>query len=265
MTVTYRTGYGTTRRTLSELLAWSKFAGVHPEVQRRVIALMDGARRVGVDLGVGGAFRTYDEQLALFLSRHNEVASGGCCGFNGKRYALISGAAHAAPPYRSYHEGTVNVNGTLKCVALDMVGWENGWMEANITPYGMKTFTLVNSEKWHIQPTEFPNSRSSYDPLLHTLKTWALPAPPPSVPSGTVAFPDPTLRSGSTGTEVRELQQHCKFWNWYPYNVDGSFGPRTVEAVKKMQAVLRITQDGVYGPVTASAYREYLKVMGSLS
>lgn len=264
MTVTYRTGYGTTRRTLSELMAWSRFAGVHPEVQRRVIAMMDAARGVGVDLGVGGAFRTYEEQKSLFLSRHNLVASGGCCGFEGKRYALISGAAHAAPPFRSYHEGAVNVNGTLRCVALDMVGWENGWMEKNVAAYGMKTFTNVNGENWHVQPVEFPNARSSYDPMLHTLKTWALPTPAPAPSGGAIDVPTPTLRSGSTGTEVRELQQHCKFWNWYPYTVDGSFGARTVEAVKKMQAVLKLTQDGVYGPVTAGAYTKWLTAMQSL-
>lgn len=267
MTVTYRTGYGTTRRTLAELKTWDRFAMEHPEVQKRVIGLMDAARAHGVDLGVGGGFRSEQEQLSLFLSRHNQVASGGCCSYNGKRYALIAGMAHAAPPFRSYHEGTVNVNGTLRAVALDMVGWENGWMEKNLAAYGMRSFATLsgNIEPWHIQPIEFPTGRGQYDPKLHTLKNWTLPtiATPPS---GAVDVPTPTLRVGSTGTEVRELQSHCRFWNWYPATaaIDGDFGPVTDGAVKKMQAALKLTQDGVYGSVTATAYANYLKAMSNL-
>lgn len=267
MTITYRTGYGTTRRTLAELQAWNRWAMLHPEIQRRVLALMNHAQSVGVDLGVGGAFRTEQEQLSLFLSRHNEVASGGCCGYNWKRHALVAGMAHAAPPFRSYHEGTVNVTGTLRGVALDMVGWENGWMEKNLAAYGMRSFaTLVgNIEPWHIQCVEFPASRAQYDPNLHTMKTWALPSVTPP-PAGTIDVPTPTLKVGSTGSEVKELQSHCRFWNWYPSTaaIDGSFGSVTDGAVKKMQAATKQLQDGVYGPKTADAYRAYLTALANL-
>lgn len=268
MSVTYRTGYGTTRRTLAELQAWSRFSNLHPEIQRRVVALMDAARAVGVDLGIGGGFRTEQEQLSLFLSRHNEVASGGCCGYNGERYALVAGMAHAAPPFKSYHEGTVNVGGVLKGVALDMVGWENGWMEKNLAAYGLRSFATLsgNIEPWHIQCVEFPASRTQYDPNLHTMKTWTLPNAPAPAPTGTVDVPTPTLRIGSTGSEVKELQSHCRFWGWYPATatIDGSFGPVTDGAVKKMQALLKLTQDGVYGPVTAGAYTNWMKAMNGI-
>lgn len=267
MTVTYRTGYGTTRRTKAELLAWSQFAPVHAEVQKRVIGLMDAARVAGVDLGVGGGFRTYEQQKALFLSRHNLVSTGGCCSFDGKRYAIISGAAHAAPPYRSYHEGTISVNGTLKGVALDMVGWENGWMEKNLAAYGMRSFASLSGsmqEAWHIQPVELPTARSSYNPTMHTLKNWTLPSLPVPPASGTVDIPLPTIRQGSTGTEVKELQMHCKFWGFYTATVDGSCGPVTVEAIKKLQGMLKIAQDGVYGPVAADKYKQFLANLSNL-
>jgi hypothetical protein len=227
---------------------------------------MNHALSVGVDLGVGGAFRTEQEQLSLFLSRHNQVASGGCCGYNGKRYAVVAGMAHAAPPYRSYHEGTVNVGGVLRGVALDMVGWENGWMEKHIAAYGMRSFASLSGsmkEPWHLQPVEFPTSRGSYDPKLHTLKTWALPLP--TTPSGgAVDVPTPTLRVGSVGSEVKDLQSHLKFWNWYTATIDGDFGNVTADGVKRMQAALKITQDGVYGPVTAEAYRKFLTALANL-
>jgi len=269
MTVTYRTGYGTARKTLAELRAWIRFSNLHPEIQRRVVALMDAARVNGVDLGIGGGWRSEQEQLSLFLSRHNLVATGGCCGYNGKRYALVAGMAHAAPPFRSYHEGTVKgPDGVLRGVALDMVGWENGWMEKHLAAYGLRSFAALSGsmkEPWHIQPIEFPTARTSYDPNLHTLKTWTLPnvVPPPS---GAVDVPTPTLRMGSTGTEVRELQSHCRFWDWYPVTaaIDGSFGAVTDTAVKRMQSALKLTQDGVYGPVTATAYANFLKALNNL-
>lgn len=268
MTITYRTGYGTERKTLTQLKAWIRFANIHPEIQKRVIGLMDAARAHGVDLGVGGGFRTFEEQKSLFLSRHNRVASGGCCSFEGSRYALVAGMAHAAPPYRSFHEGTISLNSKLYGVALDMVGWENGWMEKNLAAYGLRSFAALSGsmrEPWHIQPIEFPTSRSSYDPKLHTLKNWTLPGINPPT-TGAVDVPTPTLRIGSTGTEVRELQSHCRFWGWYPSTaaIDGDFGSVTDGAVKKMQAILKITQDGVYGTVTAEKYRQHLIALANL-
>lgn len=253
VTTTYRTGYGTTRRTLTELKVWSQFAKVHPEVQRRLIALMDEAHRHGRDVGIGGGFRSYDSQLALFLNRHTLVASGGCCGYNGKRYALKAGMAHAAPPGRSYHEETVGGFG----LAVDAVGYEDGWAEPRLAAYGLRSFANLTGsarEAWHWQPIEVPTSRASYNPAIHVLKVWPLPSPSKPAPD----YPKPTLKVGSTGGEVFELQQHCTWWGWYAAAIDGQFGAVTAEAVKRMQNVLKIAQDGVYGPVTADAYLAWL-------
>lgn len=263
MTVTYRTGYSTTRRTIEELKAWSRFSNIHPEMQRRTIALMDAARAAGVDLGIGGGFRTEAEQFSLFDSRHDVVASGGCCSYDGKRWALVTGA-HAAPPNRSYHEATIPYAGRAYGAAFDMVGWESGWMEENIARFGMKTFTDVNGENWHIQMVEVPNSRSSYDPNIHLITTWSLPVAAPA-PSPVIVVPKPTIRSGSIGDQVRLLQSQMKFWGWYPFAVDGSAGPRTVEAIKKLQATVKVGTDGVYGPVTADAWRRWQTVVASLA
>ena len=97
---------------------------------------------------------------------------------------------------------------------------------------------------------------------MHTLKVWPLPVPPP--PPQQIDVPQPTIRLGSTGTEVKELQMACKFWGWYPYTVDGSCGPRTVDAIKRMQAALKQVQDGVYGTKTAAAYLAFLKTLAAL-
>lgn len=226
---------------------------------------MDAARAAGVDLGIGGGRRSIEDQFSLFDSRHNIVDVGGCCSYDGKSWAVIPGAAHAAPPGLSYHEDTVELNGRKWAVALDMVGWQNGWMEKNLAAYGLKSFANgvgAGQEPWHIQPVELPNSRRGYSPMLHTLRTWDLPLPPK--PPQQIDVPLPTIRLGSSGGEVRELQQHCTFWKWYGFRIDGSCGPQTVEAIKKMQIALKLTVDGVYGPKTADAYKKWLQSMSGM-
>lgn len=266
MTVTYRTGYGTTRRTLAELKAWDRFAGLHPEFQRRLICLMDHARVAGVDLGIGGGLRTVDEQFRLFDSRH-DPSSTGCCSYAGKRWKLVTGA-HAAPPGLSYHEPTIMVNGKLYALAVDLVGWENGWVNqpGRLDKFGLRSFATLsgNVEPWHLQPwtQEIPTSRSNFNQTMHTLKTFALPAVPAATTAVTV--PDPTIRLGSTGTEVRELQSEMRFWGWYTAAIDGSCGPMTVDGIKKLQAAIKVGTDGVYGNVTADAYKKWKTAMTNL-
>jgi hypothetical protein len=263
MTVTYRTGYGTRRRSLSELRVWSEFAAVHPEMQRRLIAWMDGCRARGVDVGIGEGIRTTAEQEAVFFDRHTAVASGGCCGYAGKRYALKAGLAHVAPPGRSYHEPTVGAF----CLAVDTVG-HNSVSESLLAAYGLRSFNNLSGsarEPWHVQPVEVPTARANYNPAVHVIKVFALPsptAPQPAEPD----YPTPVLRLGSTNiTEVRELQQHCTLFGWYTAQIDGVFGPVTEQAVRRMQGVLRTTQDGVYGNVTANLYLQFLKGLQGLA
>lgn len=74
-----------------------------------------------------------------------------------------------------------------------------------------------------------------------------------------VTVPVPTLRTGSTGDQVKLLQTQMKARGWYPYAVDGAFGPRTADGVKHMQTFLRVAVDGVYGPVTSGAWTNELR------
>lgn len=239
---TYRIGYGTRRATRAELLVWAPFAGLHPEVQKRVIAMMDDARAAGIDLGVGGAFRSTAEQEALFYSRH--VASlTGCCWYKLRRWKLRDGAAHAAPPGKSYHEPTLDG----RCLALDMVGWESGWLERNAARYAMRTFTEVNGERWHIQPASVPASRSSYSPATHPLGVWSPTASPyGSWPQAT----KPTLREGSVDAAVRYLERVLAEKAGQHVIIDTTFTAGTTVAVRNLQAFFGLVVDGVVGPQT---------------
>ena len=61
---------------------------------------------------------------------------------------------------------------------------------------------------------------------------------------------DGTLKAGSSGTEVKALQERLKELGYYKYTCDSSYGTRTVEAVKAFQKKNGLTADGVAGPAT---------------
>ena len=55
---------------------------------------------------------------------------------------------------------------------------------------------------------------------------------------------------GSRGTEVRNIQTRLKNWGYYFYTVDGIYGWRTAEKVKKFQKKHGLAVDGICGPRT---------------
>ena len=68
--------------------------------------------------------------------------------------------------------------------------------------------------------------------------------------SSTTPATDSTLRSGSRGSEVKELQQRLKDLGYYTGSIDGVYGSGTIKAVLAFQERNRPTVDGVAGPST---------------
>ena len=62
-----------------------------------------------------------------------------------------------------------------------------------------------------------------------------------------------TLRWGSTGPEVEQLQQLLKQAGYYYGPVDGKFGPLTYSAVRRFQEASSLNVDGIVGPQTMAA------------
>lgn len=60
------------------------------------------------------------------------------------------------------------------------------------------------------------------------------------------------LRSGSTGSDVTQLQIRVAGWAGYDrgFSIDGSYGPATETAVRNFQAAYGLTVDGVAGTQT---------------
>ena len=223
-----------TMLTWAEMMTKTTVNKLNPEAQRRFKALIEHAQKQGVPLGPGTGWRVQPVNKPGF-----------------------------AAPGNSYHEG-FPANGTSGgALAIDTVpniSWN--WMEANCARFGFRTFRNVNSEPWHIQPTEIPTGRN-WATTSPTLQRFNLPGTP------AIVIPRPILRRGMQSRQVRMLINALKFWKWYPDRWmgdtnDGQFGLRCENGVKEMQRALKITADGVYGRQTAAAYRRFLEAMAKL-
>lgn len=65
-----------------------------------------------------------------------------------------------------------------------------------------------------------------------------------------ITMAEPILKQGSSGPDVRDLQQALKALGHDPGPIDGAFGARTVSAVKAFQQAREIAVDGIVGRVT---------------
>lgn len=94
------------------------------------------------------------------------------------------------------------------------------------------------------------------------------PEPPDDTPVETVEIPveipvDPAPQAVTPDDaefdRVTALQTFLQSNEWYPYRVDGDYGPRTLEGVQQLQRFLRAQGfyvgpiDGIYGDETRSA------------
>lgn len=65
------------------------------------------------------------------------------------------------------------------------------------------------------------------------------------------------LMRGSTGSDVSQVQQALKQYGYYSGNIDGIFGPKTAQAVKEFQNATGIKVDSIVGPQTRGKLDEW--------
>ena len=78
----------------------------------------------------------------------------------------------------------------------------------------------------------------------------------PTTPTNTtpaVTLPSTVLKPGSTGADVKSLQQALKSAGHSPGAIDGVYGTKTQEAVTAFQQSAGIKADGIYGAQTKQA------------
>lgn len=76
--------------------------------------------------------------------------------------------------------------------------------------------------------------------------------------SKTVQYPNVTLRYGNTGNEVKKLQRCLNKIMGAGLDVDGSFGPATLNAVRRFQEKYRLEVDGTVGPKTRAKIKKLI-------
>ena len=74
--------------------------------------------------------------------------------------------------------------------------------------------------------------------------------------------PTTTLKAGSNGAQVKELQRALAQLGYKPGTVDGIFGPNTEAAVMRFQTAAKLGADGVVGPVTLAALGKAIRNAG---
>jgi len=120
------------------------------------------------------------------------------------------------------------------------------------TEEAVKAFQKVNG----IDQLGFvgPSTRAALNKGATTPPVFQTPTTlPPTVPTSYIFTQ--TLRPGSSGVEVLQLQKKLQVLGMFPMTVtaNGYFGPQTEEAVKAFQKVNGIDQLGFVGPSTRAA------------
>lgn len=106
-----------------------------------------------------------------------------------------------------------------------------------------RPYSGANPHNHHVH-ISIKSDKASYD----SVASWRLDGMPVSIQPDYVA-PPPTLRKGSNGENVRQLQALLSV------AVDGEFGPKTEAAVKNFQTLNKLVSDGICGPATWAAFK----------
>lgn len=112
---------------------------------------------------------------------------------------------------------------------------------------GLKTDGVVGPATWAALRaiTEDDEPDDDVDEVIDTDDPVELPAPP-------AVETRATLRTGSKGESVRDLQRTLRSLG-YTLEIDGKFGPITAQCVKSFQGTAGLTRDSVVGPMTWAA------------
>lgn len=128
---------------------------------------------------------------------------------------------------------------------VDWSNWDFGADTATNPPSNMLQPTSPNVIT---QPSSAPNVIT-----VTTKPNTAVATPKPTTKVSTAATPTPapsSLKVGSSGSDVKRLQQQLKTLGYYTGSVDGDFGAGTEAAVKAFQQRNGLSADGKAGKYT---------------
>ena len=225
-------------------------------------AMRVAAEKEGITFAHVGDYRPYDAQLSLFKQRYVKGDSGDprkiTRKFNNEVWMLKKGMAPAGSPGTSNHgwglaiDIALKVGGKVVSIMEDPDGKGEGvksgleWLFKNADKYGFSWEIKegAQAEAWHIR--YFPGDKIPAAVAEHFGgSATATPAPaaaPASVSAAVVAYPGTPVQTGSTGEAVKALQAKLKV------PVTGTFDKATEVAVKKFKNANGLPNDGIAGP-----------------
>lgn len=234
---------------LTDVAPWGK---LEKTAARAWFALVSAAKEAGWDLTyTGRIYRTYERQEALFRQRYlpsyNPVkcTMSGSRTWNGKRWYKLRGVAAAATPATSNHGWGLAIDTALgdHPSRAKTIGPAVPWLVENAHRFGFSW--ELQSEPWHIRYVTgdvVPQAVLDFEA--------GEPSKPAPAPKPAINYKRPTCRRGMRRSDaVREMQQRLTDYG-IPTYVDGWFGRKTDQSLRKFQAEQRIAVDGICGPIT---------------
>jgi hypothetical protein len=234
-------------------------------------AMVEAAKADGVELkptSSGDVYRDYDSQKRGFLQRYQlePIQGTSTKEFEGKKWYLKKGMAMLATPGKSQHNLgiAVDVHSASEPKRIN-------WLIANVEKFGW-SWEVVPSEPWHIRYVagdKIPAAVKAYmdkNGISAPVAGSATPAKPsaaaPQTASATskpAAAPagystggakqrGPAMTIGEDSPRAKKLQKALADKGYYKSALDGKFGPKTSEALKKFKADNGLPADNVAGP-----------------
>ena len=199
------------------------------------------ALAAGYQLQTVGDYRSLDAQIALFRRRYDLNDLGRIPRvtrqYEGRTWYLRPGHAPSAAPDPSGRRGSnhgwgmaVDIGQRVDGKLVALTDSCFSWLCANAPTFEFYLQTgdprSPEFERWHWQ----------YGGLLDE-----------RTPISSPHYPGTAIRLGARGAAVRQIQAVVGAV------IDGSYGPRTEDAVKRWQASRGLVADGIVGPITWAA------------
>lgn len=115
----------------------------------------------------------------------------------------------------------------------------------------------AHADHAHASAGDGPDGRSTggYD----NTSPWGIATMGKPAAPATLTVPAPALRENDTGTRIGQLQRALNEALGLKLVVDEDYGPATTTAVRALQRLARITEDGRYGDDSAAALKRLLE------
>jgi hypothetical protein len=151
-------------------------------------------------------------------------------------------AAGPPPPPAGLPRWRFALLGAGAFVALVVIAFAASGLFSSSSNDGSATTTATTTSQ---------QATTTTPPATTTTPTTTQPAAVPTLPAG-------LLKQGTSGNDVKALQEALKGAGHSPGTIDGVFGPQTEQALIAFQQAAGIPADGVYGPGTKAALEKQL-------